>query len=110
MSEPIKPNREFKVNLHVTSIEKGKPSMSEPMEDKRLEEGMTDSKTAGEACRACGGDKGHWEGCRGEAALQTENATLQSQITALKKSMALWRATLGALHDTIVDKKQELSK
>jgi hypothetical protein len=58
---------------------------------------MTDSKTAGEACRACGWGKGHWEGCRGEATLQIELASLQEQAHIDKDFIGQYQREVASL-------------
>lgn len=43
----------------------------------------------GEQCRACGGTEGHWEGCRGEAALEIEIARLREALQKVD-SLVKW--------------------
>lgn len=42
-------------------------------------------------CRACGGDKGHYEGCHGEAPLVIENEQLRFQLAEKEKEIELLR-------------------
>lgn len=47
-----------------------------------------------------------------ELLLETQNNrnTAWAEVETLRKSMALWRATAGALHDTILEVEQKARK
>lgn len=62
------------------------------------------------ACRACGGDKGHWEGCRGEAALQIELASLKQENERLKSGWTQQEFIADLQHRREELKSQVVSK
>ena len=54
-----------------------------------------------EPCRACGGDKGHWEGCRGEADLELEISRLTSLLEEKERELCLLETLVGTFESRL---------
>src|SRR5258708_5398548 len=50
-------------------------------------------------CKACGGTKGHWEGCKGESELEIKIQSLESKLSLAKDALERWgKAFKGIPH------------